>query len=34
MEIVQKLLIQNVKIEGKQSGEWKSLFGDVLDMSA
>lgn len=31
---VQKLLIQKVKIEEKHSWEWKSLSGDVFDMSA
>ena len=32
-EIMQKFLTENVKIEGKQSWEWKSLFGDMFDIS-
>lgn len=30
---LQKLLIENVKMGGKQSWEWKGLFGDIFDVS-
>lgn len=32
-ERLQKLLIENVKMGGKQSWEWKGWFGDIFDVS-